>query len=61
MTNEDKKEREELAKEWAAFLQKESAVGKVKDAWDKLNPKPTFEIASIDGEPAVEVGLKFSF
>ena len=61
MADESKEEREELVAEWSKFLQKESAVSKAKEAWDNVNPKPTFEIKSMDGKPAVEVGLKFSF
>ena len=61
MEADGKEKRVELVAEWAKFLQKESAASKVKEALDKINPKPTFEIKSMDGKPAVEVGLKFSF
>ena len=48
-------------KDWAKTLEKKTPAQELKEAWARLNPKPTFGIREIDGKPAVEVGMKFSF
>lgn len=51
-------------KKWAEGLQKlehQGPMAALFDTWEQMNPKPTLAVKEIDGKPAVEVGMKFSF
>ena len=54
----------ELTDEEKRELLKESEKNpllRIKSQWDSLNPKPELRFDKIKGDPAVTVGVRFSF